>query len=402
MIRTALECTFVAIVATLVSATTHAAESQLILAGGDRLTGELTQLRDNQLVLAPNKVDAKTFTAGEWMRWGNLAQPAPRPTLYFANRSLLVSKVDWTGKVPASIDAETVTITTTTFGAVRLPRRDARLLLVEAAKEPELVQRLLRESTTKSAQDRVWLVDGDLLTGNVLSFDGTTLELDFSGQSLPVPASSIAAVAFATDEEPTDFDALLLLGLEDGSLLEATSATFDAKKLIIQSVVELASKTVPKIAYLQALAYPIIYLSDLDPIDFRHTPYFAGEWPLGRDQSLTGESLQTLDVRYAKGLAMHSASRAVYRVPEGVLTFVADVALDQSAENHGSVVFRVYVVTAEGLQPAYESPVVRGGDAPIPVAISLAGASAVVLVVDYADYGDERDHANWLDARFVR
>ena len=94
--------------------------------------------------------------------------------------------------------------------------------------------------------------------------------------------------------------------------------------------------------------------------------------------------------------------RGVYRIPQGASTFAAELALDDTAGTAGSVVFRVYLVTAEGLKPAYESPVVRGGEPPIPVQVPLADASALVLVVDYADYGDERDHANWLDARFVQ
>lgn len=98
---------------------------------------------------------------------------------------------------------------------------------------------------------------------------------------------------------------------------------------------------------------------------------------------------------------MHSAARAVYRVPEGVSKFAAAVALDDSAGKSGSVVFRVYRVTAGGAEQAFESEVVRGGEAPLPVEVSLDGAAAVVLVVDYADYGDQQDHANWLDARFV-
>jgi hypothetical protein len=45
------------------------------------------------------------------------------------------------------------------------------------------------------------------------------------------------------------------------------------------------------------------------------------------------------------------------------------------------------------------SEVIRGGDAPVPISVPLGDAKGLALVVDYADRGDELDHADWLDAR---
>jgi hypothetical protein len=53
-------------------------------------------------------------------------------------------------------------------------------------------------------------------------------------------------------------------------------------------------------------------------------------------------------------------------------------------------------------QPAYTSDVVRGGDAAKSVSVDVTGADAMTLVVDYADRGDELDHADWLDARLTK
>jgi len=44
----------------------------------------------------------------------------------------------------------------------------------------------------------------------------------------------------------------------------------------------------------------------------------------------------------------------------------------------------------------------RGGDAPKSISVDVAGADAMTLVVDYADRGDELDHADWLDARLTK
>jgi hypothetical protein len=45
---------------------------------------------------------------------------------------------------------------------------------------------------------------------------------------------------------------------------------------------------------------------------------------------------------------------------------------------------------------------VRGADEPQAVSIDLKGAKGITLTVDFADRGDELDHAVWLEARLVR
>lgn len=389
------------LLAAVVCSAAYANEQSLLLSTGEQTKGQVVGLNDGALQITSDEGDQQDYAAGQWIRWGHPAAPAARPAVYFGQQSVLVSKTDWTGKVPIIINGDSVTIATTSLGKATLSRDDVRCLLFAAAKEPKLAARILKQCATAAEDDRVWLLEGDLLTGKIVDFDGTTLNLEFSGQTLPVLANTIAAIAFAKQAQPAGIEAKFLVGLEDGSLVEATDCTLSSDHLLLQSTGEWTTKSIDKLVFLQSLVGGVQYLSDLDAVDFRHTPYFSGEWPLGRDRNLEGGPLQSAGQRYAKGLAMHSAARVVYRVPEGASTFAADVALDDSVGKSGSVVFRVYRVTAAGAEQAYESEVVRGGDAPQSVRVPLEGAAAVVLVVDYADYGDQQDHANWLDARFV-
>ena len=61
---------------------------------------------------------------------------------------------------------------------------------------------------------------------------------------------------------------------------------------------------------------------------------------------------------------------------------------------------------SEGAAPewttAYESPIIRGGEPPTPISLDLKGASRLALIVEFADRGDELDHANWLNARLLK
>jgi hypothetical protein len=52
--------------------------------------------------------------------------------------------------------------------------------------------------------------------------------------------------------------------------------------------------------------------------------------------------------------------------------------------------------------PAYESPILRGGDPPLPISVDLKGAKRMALIVDFADRGDECDWANWLQSRLTK
>jgi hypothetical protein len=45
---------------------------------------------------------------------------------------------------------------------------------------------------------------------------------------------------------------------------------------------------------------------------------------------------------------------------------------------------------------------VRGDAKPQAVSVDLRGAKGITLTVDFADRGDELDHAVWLDARLVK
>jgi hypothetical protein len=137
-------------------------------------------------------------------------------------------------------------------------------------------------------------------------------------------------------------------------------------------------------------------------LDYLHIPYLSVRWQYGRNRNLLGDRLCVQDNEYAKGLAMHSTSRLAYSLDERDLRFDALLAVDDSAGQGGSVVFRVFLDRAGGWRSVFESPTIHGGDEPRPCSVDLTGASRIALVVDFADRADELDHADWLDARIVR
>jgi hypothetical protein len=173
-------------------------------------------------------------------------------------------------------------------------------------------------------------------------------------------------------------------------------------KLQIGDAITLAGGSVGDVNFLQSLGGRLVYLSDLEAVEYRHVPYLEVGWPLGRDRNVLGGPLVVGGKRYLKGLGMHSAGRASYRLDGKYQRFEATVAIDDAANGRGSVTFGVYVLRDGKLSEAYKSGIVRGGNAPQRASVDVAGAQGITLVVDYAERGDEMDRADWLDARLVR
>ena len=86
------------------------------------------------------------------------------------------------------------------------------------------------------------------------------------------------------------------------------------------------------------------------------------------------------------------------RAGDAPTRFQAELGIDDSTGGRGSVQFRVLV---DG-QERFASPIIRGGNPPVPVSVDVAGAKKLELVVDYADRADVLDHADWLNARLTK
>jgi alpha-galactosidase len=130
-------------------------------------------------------------------------------------------------------------------------------------------------------------------------------------------------------------------------------------------------------------------------------PYLSVAWPYRADRNVLGRPLMVGGKRYLKGLGMHSAARITYRLDGKYQRFDATAALDDSSQGRGSVTFGVYLLRNGEWKQAAVSDTVRGAAPPEPVSVDVRGAEMITLTVDYADRGDELDHADWLDARLL-
>lgn len=117
--------------------------------------------------------------------------------------------------------------------------------------------------------------------------------------------------------------------------------------------------------------------------------------PCAVNASLTRDPLRIGDRTFARGLAVHGVSEIVVELPGPAKRFLAAAGRDQNAITTGNAAAITFSV-ASGTKELYHSPVIKGGEAPLELAVPLRGQTKFVLKVDGSE---DWAHADWADAR---
>lgn len=353
----------------------------------------------------------RTLAPDELVVWGRFRESERGPLIVLSDGGTLVADL-------LGISREECRVDSRLLGELPLPRQAVRGVILRVPADRLARDKLrARIAARREPQDWLLLANGDELTGQILGqrYDADeraellTFTATGAEKSTELPLHRIAALAFDSVlvDDLTPRGQYFLAGLRDGSQLRVTSVAERAGRweLALACGVKLRlegeSLDEDLVAW-QPLGTQVTYLSDLRTTGYKHIPFLTVEWPYHNDGNCLGGELRAGGAVYPKGIGMHSTSRLAYAFPAGARQFCAELALDAASGVRGSVVYRVFIAGEDGTwQPAYESPVVRGGDPPLPIAVDLKGAQRLVLIVDFAERGDELDYANWLNARLV-
>jgi hypothetical protein len=378
-----------------------AMQGDLLLVGGERMHAELVGVVADSFKFRTATGDELAIDQSRLIRFAHPPQVEPRAVVSLADGSHLVVAPLWVGRAPLALDSQQLSLRGNTFRQFSVSRTQlSRVVMAGHAIGKH------HEANAASSVDRLWLDSGDRLDGKLLEISQDKMVLQLGQQSVPVAIDRVAAVQLADTKVVSAEPAKYAIWLADGTRLQATGASQQGEsievRLVSGAIVRL--KSLSQIVAIVGYPESVHYLSDLEAVDYKQTPYFELGWPYERDKNLSGAPLSAGGRQYAKGIAVHSASRLAYRVPAAANVLRAELAIDGSASRldqpgQGSVVFRVYLVKDGQLTLAYESPIVRGDEAPLAIEVALEQSPLIVLLVDYADRGDEWDHANWLDAR---
>ena len=115
-------------------------------------------------------------------------------------------------------------------------------------------------------------------------------------------------------------------------------------------------------------------------------------------QSVDGNPLTLGGVVYAHGVGTHAGSRLLIDLKGVAARFTATVGVDDEKKaSPASVTFEVLV---DG-KKKFETPVLHGGDKPLPISLDVTGAKRLTLVVTDGGDGIDSDHADWADAKLT-
>jgi hypothetical protein len=267
----------------------------------------------------------------------------------------------------------------------------------------------LRSETLRTVLDRkqktdlVDLKNGDQAKGEFLELTKSALRLDSPVGETSIDRDSIRLVTMNQEliSVPDLEGPAMLLALVDGSRITATDVSLDGQDRLKLKALFGAEMELPLAAMvsMRCLGGRAVYLSDLDPAQYAHKPYLAGRWELKTDRNVRGEPLFLDGQEYPKGLGMHSQSQVSYDLKGEYQTFRAVIGVDDAAQGQGSVAF---VVEVDG-EEKYKSAPQTARDAAVNLpSISVAGANRLTLKVEFAEFGDALDYANWCDAVLIR
>lgn len=223
--------------------------------------------------------------------------------------------------------------------------------------------------------------------------------------AIEVPEATVAVVAFNTElvsrARPRGIYGSLTLG--NGARLVLTSARLlEDGETLRGRLPGGVSFDVPldQVMALDLRQGCAVYLSDLKPLAYRHTPFFGVRWPYAVDASVAGRALRLGGSVYDKGLGLHSRSQLTYALTGGYRQFEALVGLDDRTGRRGRA--RVQVLLDGKPLDLGRDKELGARDRPLPIRVDVSKGRELTLVVDFGRFGDVQAHVDWADARLIR
>ncbi|HEV7282702.1 MAG TPA: NPCBM/NEW2 domain-containing protein [Pirellulaceae bacterium] len=370
-------------------------------------------------------VDERTVRDDQLIRFGRGVERPRLPLVSLVDGSVLAGELVSLGREALLLDSQL-------YGELSLPLGLIRGIALRPPYDPAARDALLdRIARYDGSDDALELTDGPTALG--VWSPGASTDVRPSG---PVPFGTRLDRFFvetASAEQPLEYSrervralfiapaarsgvaddakAFAWWGFRDGTLLRVVDRTpgEETVRAAIACGLELTlelDQVLEDLVLIESVGPHAWPASRLEPQAYRHTPLTGRDLPLGIDASSIVGRLRVGGGYVATGIGMHSRSRVVFAFDRAYRRFQAELAVEDAAASIegrtlGSVVGAVYLLKEGAWSRAVETPVVRGGGTSAPVNVDVAGAQALMLVVEEADGADVLDRAAWLDARLV-
>lgn len=292
------------------------------------------------------------------------------------------------------------------FGAtaIQLPRSFVSILWLAPPDGMEADLMVYRLIHGRRSQDVLYLRNNDRVEGRLLEIGKKGFTIETTNRAITVDAARVACLALNTDLQARFRPVLPYYHviLDDGSRLDFASLQLDAGadhlkgKTLFGARLELA---LGRMAAIEPRHDRVVYLSDLKPKRYEHTPYFDLTWPLATDAAVTGQPLVLAGDTYDKGLGMHAHSRVTYALDGRYRRFEALVGLDAHVAPKGRARVRVLIDGKE--QNIGASNDITARDT-LFIPVDVRNAKELTLETLFGAGADVQARVNWADARLLR
>jgi NPCBM/NEW2 domain len=257
-------------------------------------------------------------------------------------------------------------------------------------------------------QDTVLLRNGDSLEGFLTALGdhegrGKTLRVQVDKKTVEVDLGQVSALALAVSgnpKKPRTSRARVILA--DGSRLAPCGLSTDRGMLIAATLFG-ASLRLPleEVVAIYPTHSGVTALADLEPSDYQYTPYFGeGTLLYRRNASAAGNDILLAASTYDTGLGMRSQSRLTYRLNGDYRWFRALVGMDDRTGREGTA--RISVLVDGKRADLGGDPELTAQNGPRSVRVDVRGARSLVLLVDYGRRGNVQGQVDWADAVLIK
>jgi len=381
---------------------TVAYEPALVANSGVSSKGELLTIDGIDQISMKRGDVLQTLSLRDFISWGTFPAPNSDSFVLLSDGSLLSAYV-------VGITNDRLRVDSDLWGQQSLPLCAVRGIVFFPPSNERARRTLVRKlQADEPASDVLVLANGDEIQGVVSGLDEEAVQVDTESRRLTFGRDNRpTAIKFcpALTKMPTKPEASLWIGFRDGSRLQSASAKFGKGPGQIELACGAKLETqfgaiwLEDCVFLQPQHDGIVYVSDKEPVAFRHQPALVIPCPNQDDHNVAGGSLRCRGRYYRKGVGVRSDSQLVYSLNEQDERFRAVVAIDDTAHDSADAVFSV-LFTNDGAswRVAKRTTVLRRGDEPVVIDVTINGAKQIALAVDAVESAGVGDYANWLGA----
>jgi len=298
---------------------------------------------------------------------------------------------------------------TTPLGALEIPAADVASVRLQAESEA-VAEDWARIVGANTDSDLLVIRKEDSIDyhrGIIRDVTDKVVEFELDGDVLPVKRDKVYGLVYHQRSGRSLPEAACWVTEAAGSQWTVRSIVLEGESLKWTTPTGLTvtrpPATVTKIDFSRG---KIIYLSDLKPESTAWTPYFgmgkelparASFYAPRQDQGLEPDGLRLEGKQYRKGLALHSRTKVVYRLPGRFRRFKAIAGIDDRVRPRGNV-----QLVISGDDQVLLEAALTGKDPPRELDLDLTGARRLTILVDFGEDLDVADHLDLCEARIVK